>query len=125
MCATDGYDYDAPTVQTSEWRRAAKAHRCAECRREIAKGSRYEWNSMLWEGEWSTWRECPRCVALGAALRRHITEFLAVWELGGLLEAVRCELDQMTAPEKARFRGILREERRSARDAAAGQRRAA
>lgn len=39
-----------------------KAHRCCECGDEIEKGALHEYFKGLWEGVFSTYRTCARCV---------------------------------------------------------------
>lgn len=53
---------DLPTVSTTAWRKARKAHRCCECKDLIRPGERYEHATGLWEGEWSTYKTCEDCV---------------------------------------------------------------
>lgn len=53
----DGLDfYDV------SWRRARKVHRCCECYETIAAGTRYEYVAGLWDGTFSTFKTCDRCV---------------------------------------------------------------
>ncbi len=43
---------------------ARKPHKCCECHREIAKGSRYERISGKWDGEFSAYKTCLDCVEI-------------------------------------------------------------
>lgn len=55
---------DAATVHATTQRRAAKDHRCTECRETIAKGTRYEHTTGCWDGSWSTFKTCMSCVEI-------------------------------------------------------------
>lgn len=44
--------------------KAAKEHRCEECREPIAKGARHEVTSGRWSGSFSTHRTCLSCVEI-------------------------------------------------------------
>jgi len=43
-------------------RRAAKEHRCGECRRTIAPGETYEYGSGKCDGYFSQWKTCLHCL---------------------------------------------------------------
>lgn len=60
MCRFDDGDYW--TLYSSATRRAAKPHRCDECRRTIAKGESYNYGSGLYDGYWQTFRICLHCM---------------------------------------------------------------
>lgn len=51
--AAEVYDVSRP--------KAAKEHRCSECRGVIPRGATHELVSMLFDGEWSKWRTCSSC----------------------------------------------------------------
>lgn len=51
-----------PTVYRQELRRARKKYECGECGDEILPGYLYEFFTGLYEGFWSTYRTCARCV---------------------------------------------------------------
>jgi hypothetical protein len=60
MCMID--DCDEPyKVYRKEDRRAVKAHKCDECRREIHPGEAYRWSTGLADGHWYTNRICAHC----------------------------------------------------------------
>jgi hypothetical protein len=65
-------------------RRAAKDHRCDECRRTIAKGERYHYSSGKWEGSITTNRACAHC--------RAASRWLEVVCSGWIYEAVEQDL---------------------------------
>jgi len=59
MCAIDdGEHYDVYCAQT---RKAAKAHKCNECYRQIAKGESYRHTHGLYDGYWMQNRVCSHC----------------------------------------------------------------
>lgn len=63
-CPLDGGD-DAPATAYSQVEvKAAKEHRCTECRETIPKGARYERTKGLWDGAWSTYKTCLSCVEI-------------------------------------------------------------
>jgi hypothetical protein len=45
--------------------KARKAHRCGECRREIAPGEIYERTVSIYDGTASTYKTCAHCLVLG------------------------------------------------------------
>lgn len=57
-------DCERPEACTVETRRAAKLHRCCECRGEIALGQRYEHVSGIFDGRPFRDRTCMLCVDL-------------------------------------------------------------
>lgn len=61
MCSLDGAD--PCDVYHAVMRTAAKPHKCYECGNQIAKGTRYETATMLYDGRWTTCRTCPHCLA--------------------------------------------------------------
>lgn len=60
MCRADGND--PCDVYDAKWRKAAKQHRCEECRREIHVGERYEYVTGLYDGHWFSAKTCVHCV---------------------------------------------------------------
>ncbi len=55
-------DYDAPAVHCDRLVRARKEHKCCECGDTIRAGLLYEYTTGLWDGFWSTYKTCARCV---------------------------------------------------------------
>ncbi len=53
---------ELPSVSTTAWRKARKAHRCCECKDPILPGERYEYTTCLCDGRWETYRTCEDCV---------------------------------------------------------------
>lgn len=50
------------TLYHEVMRRAAKDHRCGECRRPIHRGETHQYVTGLYDGHWSTYRTCAHCV---------------------------------------------------------------
>jgi hypothetical protein len=63
-CPLSGGDDWPATVFSSSVRRAAKEHRCCECRETIKVGDHYEHVTGLWDGHWSTYKTCLLCVEI-------------------------------------------------------------
>lgn len=59
MCRID--DGELVTVNKTEYRVAAKDHKCTECNRTITKGEKYKHDSALYDGSWSTYKTCQHC----------------------------------------------------------------
>lgn len=57
-----------------------KAHLCAECHQQIAKGEQHEVFSGLMEGHWHTYRTCQDCISARKAFFRFGCYFTFVWE---------------------------------------------
>lgn len=49
-------------------RTAKKAHVCTECQKTIEPGSKYRDVCGVWEGDFSTYRQCLRCANIMDAL---------------------------------------------------------
>ena len=62
------YDADPPEFINVVFRKAAKAHKCCECLREIRAGETYEYISGKWDGCLSTFKTCERCSDLRDSL---------------------------------------------------------
>lgn len=58
MCNTDYYP---PAICETSDRKAAKEHKCSECRRVIAKGESYRLIDHLFQGEWWHTKVCAHC----------------------------------------------------------------
>jgi len=66
MCDVDG---EGPAVWSEAWRRARKPHRCIACHETITPGDLYWAFSGLWDGSWSSGKQCARCQAIFEFLR--------------------------------------------------------
>ena len=60
MCMID--DCEPWEFHNEGRRRAAKEHRCGECRRTIAPGETYEYGSGKCDGYFSQWKTCLHCL---------------------------------------------------------------
>lgn len=81
-------DCESPSFYHEQDRTARVEHKCCECRRVIAIGSRYTEVRGIWAREWSVFRTCPRCERVRVALWRDDKENRCI-PLGGLREALR------------------------------------
>lgn len=75
MCMYDSYD-DAPAFYASTERTARKAHKCSECRREIARGERYQHVAAKWDGVLDTIKTCAHCAVVQSWLQKECGGFL-------------------------------------------------
>lgn len=62
MCRCDNAEY--PSASRMIMRKAAKAHWCTECGKEIRKGDRYQYISGIWDGRPDEFKTCLPCVAM-------------------------------------------------------------
>lgn len=67
MCDA-GDDYATTLVST--WRTANKQHRCCACMEPIASGSKYHFETSVYDGEVMSIKHCSRCWAMCKALWR-------------------------------------------------------
>jgi hypothetical protein len=63
-CPLESGDGESGEFTSASTVKAAKDHRCCECRETIAKGSRYEIVKGMWDHSWSTYRTCLSCVEI-------------------------------------------------------------
>lgn len=75
-CIDYGDDW-GPECFSSADRRARKEHLCCECRRVIAPGETYRYESGIWDGRPEAFKICADCMTLRAA-------FFCSWAYGGL-----------------------------------------
>lgn len=59
MCRIDGAERS--TVLSSGYKVARKDHKCAECYRPIAKGERYYYEAITYDGYFDTHKTCQHC----------------------------------------------------------------
>lgn len=57
-------DFEQPSFYREQKRKASKPHRCCECGATIAPSEVYQLSVGLWDGEFSVYKTCPRCLAL-------------------------------------------------------------
>lgn len=77
-------DYEQPEFCEEKILKAAKHHKCTECGGSIFPGERYERVSGLWDGEFSTYKTCPRCLEIRGYVKNSIPCFCH--GLGDLIE---------------------------------------
>lgn len=63
-CDFDGY----PSVYRERWSTAKIVHKCCECGATIHPGNKYQYVSMVWDGDFLTYKTCERCADLRDAL---------------------------------------------------------
>lgn len=63
MCMADG-GWDGPDFMQATKLKARKAHKCGECRREIAAGETYERTVSIYDGTASTYKTCSHCLVI-------------------------------------------------------------
>lgn len=76
--------YEPAEFYHKEERRAKKDHRCSECGRTIEPSETYEYVRGKWNGDFDTFKTCPRCLALLEWVQAHVPCFC--WEHGNLIE---------------------------------------
>ncbi len=89
VCDTD---WDPPDVYHAARPLARKAHTCEECGQAIDPGDRYERAAGLYDGRWSVYKTCHRCLALRDWLE--VVSCCFCWSHGGLMEEAENEIDQ-------------------------------
>lgn len=73
------WDHDEPDLFKEDIRRAAKTHRCSECREAIQAGDIHRYASSLYDGSWSHWRTCMTCWRIGNDLCGGCWEVGEMW----------------------------------------------
>ena len=79
-CALGSGDGESASVWTIKQVKAAKDHRCTECREVIAKGAIYERTKGCWDGSWSEFKTCVVCVEI----RGHFSCDENGWDFGSV-----------------------------------------
>lgn len=77
-------DYDPSDVWEESKPVARVRHRCTECGGPILPGERYDRVASLYDGAWSHYKTCPRCMAIVAYVKAHVPCFC--WYREGLFE---------------------------------------
>lgn len=77
-------DYDPATFYSREIRTARKQHQCEECSGKIFPGEKYEYVSGLWEGSFSVFKTCERCVDLRTWVKNNVP--CLCWAHGNMLD---------------------------------------
>jgi len=89
-----------PSCFSRKQRRAAKQHRCCECRGMIQTGELYLYASGVWDGTPASFRTCGDC----AKLRDDVCVGLAYDELPAIGELGR----ELEGDDRTRFQEIVR-----------------
>jgi len=64
-CSCDYDDGNYAAIYDCKERKALKEHKCYECGEVIKKRETYYYYSCLYDGEWSNWKVCKICKAIG------------------------------------------------------------
>lgn len=80
VCLYGGYDADDAEFQCATTPVARVEHRCAECRRTIARGEHYERYVTKHDGEISVSKSCAQCAEIRRALYCEGFYFGCLWE---------------------------------------------
>jgi len=113
-------DYEPPELIRKKTPLARKEHRCSECGSVITVGERYEYVSGKWEGDFSTYKTCPDCVAIRDALDEMPC---FCWGHGCLWEDIETQFQEADFQPGERF-GYLRIVARHRKRRGAGRRKA-
>ncbi len=79
-CPLSANDGDGATVSHTRHRKAAKDHRCTECRETIPRGVKYELTTGCWDHSWSTYKTCLSCVEIRDHFQCNGWLFGQLWE---------------------------------------------
>jgi hypothetical protein len=63
-CPLESGDGESAQCHSTSTVKAAKDHRCCECRETITKGTKHEVVKGMWDHSWSTYRTCLSCVEI-------------------------------------------------------------
>lgn len=80
-------DYDPPEFYCKTTPKARKRHRCEECAGPISPGEAYELVSGKWEGNFSVFKTCQRCVDLRTWVTNNIP--CTCWAHGNMHEDLK------------------------------------
>lgn len=76
-------DYDTPQLYRETFRKARKKHRCGECLSTIEPKEHYHHFMILLDGDFDTYKMCPKCRELSKILDK-LSEHVC-WNWGELL----------------------------------------
>lgn len=103
-------DYDAPSAYSRTTPRARKRHECCECRGSILPGEQYERVFGVWDGDWSTFVTCARCIDIRTWTKNNVP--CLCWCHGQAIEDCRDAVveAQYRAPDETKglYFGLLR-----------------
>ena len=86
VCLSMEWAEDAPSFYSEVERKAAKSHKCCECRAGISVGARYQCATGKWDGAVTTFRTCLACAEI------RTTFCCGAWVFGALWETVDDEM---------------------------------
>ena len=78
-------DMEYPSVYSEEWRIARKPHECCECGSPIDPGEKYMIHKGLWEGKWSTFKQCELCAKMWDSKRFEYSDCMSFGEMWDFL----------------------------------------
>jgi hypothetical protein len=95
-------DYDPPEFYRSVVRTARRSHQCDECPGTISSGERYEYVSGRWEGFFSTFKTCARCLDIRMWTKNNVP--CVCWAHGNMIDDCKEAIDAAAwrAPEETR-----------------------
>jgi hypothetical protein len=94
MCRIDGGE--RAEVYVAKIRKAAKAHKCYECRRQINTGERYHNAKVIYEGQPDEFKTCAHCTVGVAWLKHNCGGYM----FGDVMEDIREHADEYPAIAK-------------------------
>ena len=97
-------DYEPATFYRRTTPRARKPYRCEECSGPIAPGERYENVVGMWEGDFSTFATCERCVDLRTWVRNNIP--CLCWAHGSADDDMAAAIDEARWRAPGETRGL-------------------
>lgn len=80
-------DYDPAEFYRATMKTARKPHRCHECGGAIQPGEPYEGVAGRWDGHFSAFKTCTRCLELRAYTLAHVP--CTCWGHGNMLDDCR------------------------------------
>lgn len=87
---------DVAEVYFTKVRKARVQHKCDECFHEVLPGEQYHEAKMFYDGSWSRYVTCCRCMELEAWVKAHIPCFNQCRMHGSLLDDVKSTVDDVT-----------------------------
>ena len=87
-CGCDGDNF--ASFYQSNYRKARKPHKCAECGKKIQPGELYEYAISVYEGDFTARKTCEKCSDLADSL----ADVGFCWPLGDLALAYKEYLDE-------------------------------
>jgi hypothetical protein len=88
MC--DCYFDNPPTLYEQRTVKGRKPHKCCECLRVIERGERHEYVKGLWDGEFSEYRTCDKCVDMRSAAKVECYAFTQLMDCVDTRDGLEC-----------------------------------